>query len=121
MAKWMELLGVEQTTGYKCEECGEVSNDMQIEPLYECSSCGQKYTRSNSSTGAGSGCPNCSRFGKLISNFSCPECQEGPLEEVVAFRCPSGDLYEDEGDLENHLVEEHGWEVLNTLKEAAPE
>lgn len=65
-----------------CEEQVEIG-DVES-PLYGCNDCGTTYTRDGSMDGASNRCPDCNRFGTKLSEYGCPECNEGDLHEEVS-------------------------------------
>lgn len=69
----------------RCPECGWVGHgvDVETDKLYECESCGAKFSESNSSDGGSSRCPQCNKFSHKLADYCCPECYEGELEEAT--------------------------------------
>ena len=54
-----------------CAECGydpEVDDD---NPLYECSACGEEFTREDSANGDSHRCPTCGTFSRRIADHDC--------------------------------------------------
>ncbi|HEY6021122.1 MAG TPA: hypothetical protein VIY48_14800 [Candidatus Paceibacterota bacterium] len=123
MKRWYEWLNLQKVGAYKCLECGNLSEDVSDEALYKCKSCGQVFTKPNSATGVNHQCPDCKAFGERISDYSCPECEEGPLFKTEAYKCSGHGgvpCYYDDEEIDDHLYEEHCLEVVGVLKEVAP-
>jgi len=70
-----------ETFDYECQSCEHQFNDGdEGGPLYECSRCGQSYTREDSADGDSNRCPNCNIFGAKVADLTCPECQSDEVE-----------------------------------------
>lgn len=81
----------------KCLECEAlVEADGEIGPLYECSRCGDRFTRDTSADGSNR-CPQCNIFGAKFADHGCPECNAGEMEEARVVEI-DGDLVEVDGD-----------------------
>lgn len=98
IAPALQLEELETSKAYKCDECGEIFEEVG-DKLYECGDCGTKFTRDNSADGMSHRCPDCNKFSAIFSDESCVECEEGDVEEITAYKCPSCDaLHEDEDE-----------------------
>ncbi len=84
MATTQELI-----TAYLCQSCDTIT-DTPDETLYECNNCGLRFKRGDDD-GATQRCPECNRFAAKVADQSCPNCDDGELEEVSAFSCPTCD------------------------------
>lgn len=63
---------------YSCDECNaEFDDEDEMEPLYECQDCGERFTKSNSVDGDSHRCPSCNKFGSLITHNGCAVCGQG--------------------------------------------
>lgn len=74
-------------TKYWCSSCDQVVEEP--EPKYECGSCGTEFTRSQSADGVGHNCPDCNKWGHVVEEAVCPECEE-PVEEIEGYVCKCG-------------------------------
>ena len=97
---------MEERTVWACEECGEVSENMPTEPLYECGNCGTIFSKSGSADGSSHQCPDCSKFSSKIG-LACEFCESAIAEETDGYYCPDCDIVVISAD---HLSEEHGQE-----------
>lgn len=71
---------------YKCDSCDHVASPDDVEesnPLYECTACGEIFTRERSMDGASHKCPECSKFGTKKGEIACPECEEGCMRVLI--------------------------------------
>lgn len=77
---------VEGTWCGSCEERVE-----ETKPRYECSSCGEEFTREESMDGDSNRCPSCNRFGARTDD-ACGECDSADdlEEEVEVYQCGCG-------------------------------
>ena len=80
-----------------CPDCQKVGDDIEPEPLYECSSCGDTFSKSNSADGESHRCPQCNKFGAKVSDEGCPECNV-ELEDMDTY-IYKDETYTDEDDL----------------------
>jgi len=70
----MKTAEVIKETQRGCPDCHKVGENIEPEPLYECGTCGNDFTRSNSADGEGHRCPTCNVFSAKISDEACPDC-----------------------------------------------
>ena len=67
-----------ENTVFACDNCSnevkgsELGDDSDIEPLYECGGCGNRFVGE-------SRCEDCNRFAAKISDYGCPSCEGGEL------------------------------------------
>ncbi len=85
-------------TAYRCLECEQVSVEAADSALYECSRCGEVFTRETSADGESNRCAQCNIFGGKLADLGCAECNAGEVEEVQAVEI-DGELIVVEGDL----------------------
>lgn len=117
-------------TAYRCLECDEVSDEAAEGALYECSRCGDTFTREGSADGESNRCMTCNIFGAKVAELGCAHCNAGEVEEVQAVEI-DGELIVVEGDLspeelvaqaeERHeaaLAKEHESEALKAAEKA---
>jgi DNA-directed RNA polymerase subunit RPC12/RpoP len=75
-----------EAIAWRCASCGEEFTDGDADqgqgPLYECDSCGAKFSLAGSADGDSNRCPECNRFGRKLAELSCPACEDGGLEPV---------------------------------------
>lgn len=75
----------EKITVLRCPDCEMIFNEEpdnnEPEPVYECNSCGEAFSRSNSYTGYNHQCPSCAKMASKVSDQGCPDCGV-ELEEV---------------------------------------
>jgi len=65
----------------RCEDCEALFDSDTAGPaVYECSRCGQEFTRDGSADGDSSRCPNCNIFAAAAADLSCPECESASIE-----------------------------------------
>lgn len=79
----------EEQSALKCVECDAIV-DSDDGPLYECSSCGEVFTRGTSANDNHQ-CPTCNKFGAKQAEQGCPECNAGELESVTVYYCQNCD------------------------------
>jgi hypothetical protein len=68
-----------------CNGCGALTDadaGQEAGPLYECGSCGTRFTREGSADGEGHRCPDCGKFGAKLEDHCCPECDEDGLSPL---------------------------------------
>jgi DNA-directed RNA polymerase subunit RPC12/RpoP len=86
----------EYITLFTCPDCGDLDpdNDEPIEgPLYECGSCGTRFTRDNSADGVSHRCPDCNKFGSKVGDGEvCPQCETEELDNRDVQRCVECEL-----------------------------
>ncbi|MDM7940114.1 MAG: hypothetical protein QUS07_07220 [Methanothrix sp.] len=91
-----------EVTLVKCPECDTLFDIQDVEatdPVYECSSCGEVFTRSNSYDGDSHKCPQCGKFGSKVEDTCCPDCEAPinvPRERIEGFQCPECEGYFEE-------------------------
>ncbi len=69
---------------FQCDSCGATFQDeMEAVSLYECAECGTRFTRDTSANNNHQ-CPDCNKFAGKVSDYGCPECNEGELSELQA-------------------------------------
>ena len=92
---------IETVQVYKCMECEEISEDAG-DQLYECGNCGIMFIRGNSADGASHRCPDCNKFSSKVADRSCVDCEEGEVEEITGYKCPSCEtVHEDKDEARN--------------------
>lgn len=75
---------------YYCPSCEGFFDEVELTKIYECGSCGETFSREESHDGMSNRCPSCAKWGHIMTENVCPECQEEEeLEEVDALVCPS--------------------------------
>lgn len=93
---------------YNCDGCDTVYGDGDdgLEPVYECNSCGEVFTRSNSNNGNNHQCPQCLKFGAKLSDHGCTNCNQETemMDGVVCDECGESILVD---DLANHYLDNH--------------
>jgi len=77
-----------------CEGCAEAVEASDLEPKYECGSCGSEYSRSMSADGDSHRCPDCNKFGSKVSEEACPNCGEDCQEQEMGLCAEHDQLYE---------------------------
>jgi DNA-directed RNA polymerase subunit RPC12/RpoP len=106
----VERVKLETVTGYKCEACDMIKTDRLEVKLYRCKECDELFNQDNSNNGKHQ-CPECYKFGAKEDDYSCVECEKGPLEEMEAFMCPrcTDDtvVYETEDEVKDHVRDDH--------------
>lgn len=92
---------IEEVEAYKCLECGEI-RDESGPVLYECTECGQKFSKDNG-LGMGNICPDCcNKFGSRVADESCVECETGEVEIITVYQCCScSAFYEERSEAES--------------------
>jgi hypothetical protein len=86
--------GIEEVEVYVCDDCGEVSEDVDPAPLYECAEDGL-FNRDESADGGSHKCPECNKFGSKAGTESCSQCQKGPIERETRWKhAESDDLFD---------------------------
>ena len=97
------VVSAETEAWYRWEECGELSEDVVEEPLYECSECGPIFHRGQTEN-HNHRCPDCGKSGHKLADRTCAVCEEGVVEEVGVVTCPlcSEDVEVDE--FEEHVL-----------------
>lgn len=96
------------TTLFECDECSALFTDDTAIKLYECSSCGEKFSE-ESGEGNGNICPSCHKFGAKLADEGCPACGESEgsavetrevggtmfisLDELSSLKKLEGDVY----------------------------
>lgn len=110
----MKTAEVIKGTQRGCPDCHKVGEDIEAEPLYECGSCGNEYTRSNSADGESHRCPTCNKFGSKISDEGCPDCNV-ELEDLETYIYKET-TYTDEDEL-MQVIKDNGEELPDFLRE----
>jgi DNA-directed RNA polymerase subunit RPC12/RpoP len=110
----MVIAEVVKETQRGCLQCEKVGEDIEPEPLYECGSCGNEFSRSNSADGGSHRCPQCNKFGSKISDEGCPDC-EVELEDLDTY-IYKDKTYTDEDDLIK-AIKENGETLPDFLQE----
>ena len=82
---------------YLCQSCHTIT-ETPDDILYECGSCGHRFKRSNAADGDSNRCPECNRFAAKVADHSCPDCDDGELEEIVAYPCPTCEYLHQQGE-----------------------
>ena len=86
---------VETIKAYYCESC-DIFMEETGGNLYECGDCGTMFTRETSKNDNHQ-CPDCNKFSGKTGDEACSECQESPVEEVMAFSCDKcGELHRED-------------------------
>ena len=122
-AEWDSLRErrAEPQAAYRCTECHEVQ-DESTGPIYECSECGDAFTREESIDGMSHRCPDCGRFGAKQASDSIDCGCNAEAEEVLAYQCEACDTLVLEDEAEEHQCgEEQEGEVAQigpSMKEA---
>jgi DNA-directed RNA polymerase subunit RPC12/RpoP len=91
---------------YKCQDCRALTamDGTDVEPLYECNSCGTMFVKSNSADGESHRCPVCNKFASKVTDTGCVDCGEGELEVIDGYVCEGCDeAFEDENGYKEHL------------------
>ena len=84
LCPYQEIIMAEQAKETKlyCAECDTIVEDS--EPGYECGSCGEVFSRSNSYDGDSHQCPSCLKFASKVADECCSSCgSELEEREVV--------------------------------------
>jgi hypothetical protein len=103
-----EKYGITEVAVWVCEDCGEVSEDVNEAPLYECSEDGL-FNRDNSADGSSHKCPTCNKFASKAGDRSCSACDLGPVDEETRWRFDGSDeLYDTRQDAVDAAIEEAG-------------
>jgi DNA-directed RNA polymerase subunit RPC12/RpoP len=69
---------------FTCNNCGQTfDDDTEAVPLYKCADCEGAFA-TEMSNGGDHECPHCKNPGEKISEFGCPSCKEGVLENTEA-------------------------------------
>ena len=98
-------ISCEEVSGYVCASCGfALGKDDDLDPKYECGSCGSEFTRSESADGDSHRCPYCNKFGAKTFDAACPECGEG-MDPGLALVCPKCDELRGEDSMAEHYIE----------------
>lgn len=108
---------IECIQAWLCNDCDALMTEMPGDgPLYECTACGRRFSRSASHDGESHRCPDCMKFSTKISEICCSECEEGAVEETTAYQCSiCNDLYTDDTETEAHVRGEHGERLAQGL------
>lgn len=69
-----------------CNSCERIIDEDDATVIYECNNCGETFSREESYDGFSHKCPNCGRFGSVLTENACPDCYE-ELEEVEVVEC----------------------------------
>lgn len=81
----------EKVDGWYCPSCEKGWEDSdELEPIYECGSCGSIFNRDNSADGGSNRCPDCNKFAAKLYDHGCPDC--GDIE------CEEGEIVKGEDD-----------------------
>ena len=86
---YKDLAGEEK---FLCEHCDEYKEEGELTTIYECSSCGEMFSREGSADGDSNRCPSCNKFGAISVEDACPECED-ETKQVIAMMCPKCEEY----------------------------
>jgi DNA-directed RNA polymerase subunit RPC12/RpoP len=96
---------VEEMAAMICTDCDYcLSLDDDLDPRYECGSCGEEFNRSESADGDSNRCPSCNKFGAKIADADCPECGEG-MERDIALICPRCNSSHHPDAMADHIID----------------
>ncbi len=89
-----------------CPECEDAIEEGSEEPLYECGSCGEQFTRSNSSDGDSNRCSSCNKFAAYL--YETHEGCTGNIEDAeTKYQCPyCEERFPDEDTVSEHIEQE---------------
>jgi hypothetical protein len=107
-------LRLESILVWTCEECKTLQHEPADLKLYQCKECEGYFNENNAEGDNSNKCPDCEKRGRKVGEYSCAECDQGPMQEVDAFLCPidadSCAPLEDESAVACHLNDEHAGE-----------
>jgi hypothetical protein len=98
---------LETRDGKQCNGCQKVFEDGdELEPVYECGSCGEEFTRDESSDGDSNRCPSCNKFAaKSDDKAKCPDCGDD-VEDVTLVKHPKTGEWVNEDDYDEDEEED---------------
>ena len=82
---------------YLCQSCQNITETPE-DNLYECGNCGHRFKRNHAAAGESNRCPECNRLAAKVADYSCPDCDDGELEEILAFVCPTCESLHQQGE-----------------------